>query len=116
MSRGGELSNLWSVEVSSGDGRRHSGPPADSGDEGDISVNSSVVARTFRILQLFIVDSAMTLTEISKAAELPKATAHRYATDLVKVGALRRLDDSRFSTGPVWARLRGDCTEGSQPE
>ncbi|MEU7529286.1 helix-turn-helix domain-containing protein [Saccharothrix sp. NPDC042600] len=78
----------------------------------DDRVNSSVVVRVFRVLELFLANRALTLTEISKAAELPKATAHRYATDLVKVGALRRLDDTRFSIGPVWARLEGASSTG----
>lgn len=51
----------------------------------------SVLERAFRLLQVFDNDSAnLGLAELSRQADLPKATAFRLANQLVELGALER--------------------------
>ncbi|WP_017589325.1 IclR family transcriptional regulator [Nocardiopsis ganjiahuensis] len=60
----------------------------------------SVLTRTMRILRAFgTVSGSLTVSEISRRADLPVATAHRLVGELVELGALEREPDKRVRIG-----------------
>ncbi|MBA0127785.1 IclR family transcriptional regulator [Haloechinothrix sp. YIM 98757] len=59
-----------------------------------------VLARALRILSTFDTDRrAMTLSEISRQAEIPVSTVHRLVAELAAWGALERGGDGRYRVG-----------------
>ncbi len=59
-----------------------------------------ILERGFRILSSFVSDGeALSLTELSERAGLPKSTTSRLAQQLLAVGALERLEDATFVVG-----------------
>ncbi len=64
------------------------------------SSGESVLTRTMRILRAFsTVSASLTVSEISRHADLPIATAHRLVGELVALGALEREPDKRVRIG-----------------
>ncbi|HLL65436.1 MAG TPA: IclR family transcriptional regulator [Micromonosporaceae bacterium] len=60
----------------------------------------SVTARVLRLLDAFSIDSPqLTLSQLSRRADLPLSTAHRMVDDLVRWGALERDGDGRYRIG-----------------
>lgn len=60
----------------------------------------SVLTRAMRILRAFsTVSASLTVSEISRHADLPVATAHRLVAELVDLGALEREPDKRVRIG-----------------
>ncbi|SNR83815.1 IclR helix-turn-helix domain-containing protein [Haloechinothrix alba] len=59
-----------------------------------------VLARALRIFSAFDTDRrAMTLSEISRQAEIPVSTVHRLVAELTAWGALERGGDGRYRVG-----------------
>ncbi|WP_313546207.1 IclR family transcriptional regulator [Corynebacterium sp.] len=60
----------------------------------------TVLERCVRVLESFdIKHSTLTVSEISRRADLPMSTAHRMVSELVEVGLLDRADDKRLVMG-----------------
>ena len=60
----------------------------------------TVLERCVRVLESFdIKQSTLTVSEISRRADLPMSTAHRMVSELVEVGLLDRAEDKRLVMG-----------------
>ena len=60
----------------------------------------TVLERCVRVLESFdIKHSTLTVSEISRRADLPMSTAHRMVSELVEVGLLDRAEDKRLVMG-----------------
>ena len=76
--------------------RAESGPNAMSDDEWD----RSVVRRAFALLDVFTVhEPFFTLGDLASRANLPRSTAHRLASMLVRLGALQRRGNLGYTIG-----------------
>ncbi|MGO2864100.1 helix-turn-helix domain-containing protein [Corynebacterium casei] len=60
----------------------------------------TVLERCVRVLEAFDkTHSTLTVSEISRRADLPMSTAHRMVSELVEVGLLDRTEDKRLVMG-----------------
>jgi DNA-binding IclR family transcriptional regulator len=65
--------------------------------------NLSVTARTFAILDMLRVRTAIALSDVVAETGLPPATAHRYLSELTQMGVLERQDSGRYRLGlRIW--------------
>jgi IclR family acetate operon transcriptional repressor len=68
--------------------------------EAGASLSNRSVERACRLLSAFTLNEPwLTLGELSRRAELPKATAHRLAVALRSCGLLAQADDGRYGLG-----------------